>query len=72
MWLNDPLLQQLEAQGLETVFILPLAFSPSVHRLYWYGTPGFVDFLTHKTVDYFDRLPTELALLSIMPMPIVK
>lgn len=27
MWLNDPLLQQLEAQGLETVFILPLAFS---------------------------------------------
>jgi hydrogenase-4 transcriptional activator len=27
MWLNDPLLQQLDAQGLETVFILPLAFS---------------------------------------------
>jgi hydrogenase-4 transcriptional activator len=26
-WLNDPLLQQLDAQGLETVFILPLAFS---------------------------------------------
>lgn len=71
MWLNDPLLQQLEAQGLETVFILPLALAISPPA-YWYWHTGICRFLTHKTVDYFDRLPTELALLSIMPMPIAK